>query len=538
MIRDGRGNRFVKGTQDGRRRNFGKKFRSVGVASGHFFQARSGGVRKIRLRKTLDGFAVIGARVTGVATAFRAAAQPVDGIDRIGRGRIFLQKGRQALVGIRLFVEKGDPGYTPFGVEGIFATRKSIQHALVIAHRLGAVQGDPIEISRRHQRFFRPLALGIFLLRQLHGRQHFAFFFRRAVGLRQFVNALGIHFRIAGVQRQQRRRRGFRILLALRYAQLRALPCRIRRIAHHGQQFLVFHARFPPFVSVKKELRALLLQLDARIGIFLAQQLGKRGQRRARRFGFIAQRIFVEQRLIIFGRARQLMRVLVGLRAFQQQRGTRRGGGIRTQRVDGFLRMAEFIGHWHERFQELLFDGAVGIVLLYFLQVGKGIRIPAERAFGLRRPVQRIFPQYRIVLRLGQPSQRLRRAILRVVVVAQRQRRARTPDVGGMFVGEDRELLISTGNRGMQLMRQVRHFLLPRLFFGRDRRAFRHGGLWPAPAAARRGFRFRRFLTVSRSRSGFRRWRRGRRYRLRGRGGRLRWGGRILRPTVQRHAGN
>src|SRR5260370_4555561 len=95
-----------------------------------------------------------------------------------------------------------------------------------------------------------------------------------------------------------------------------------------------------------------------------------------------------------------------------------------------------------ERFQGLLAQSGVGIVVLEGLKNLIGIRITPQVALGLRRPVQRVFAEKRVVLRLEQPAKGLRMAVLGKVFIPERERGARAPYVCGVLYGEGGEFLV------------------------------------------------------------------------------------------------
>src|ERR1700686_1992605 len=96
---------------------------------------------------------------------------------------------------------------------------------------------------------------------------------------------------------------------------------RIGKIVKHAQQFFVFGARFFPFAGVEEGLGALFLKLDARIGIFLAENFRYLRQRGSGSFAFVGEGILVEKNLIILGGARSLTSGFVSLGALEEQRG-------------------------------------------------------------------------------------------------------------------------------------------------------------------------------------------------------------------------
>src|SRR5260370_34333683 len=74
-----------------------------------------------------------------------------------------------------------------------------------------------------------------------------------------------------------------------------------------------------------------------------------------------------------------------------------------------------------------------------------GVRVTPQRTLRLRRPVQRVFAEQRVVLRLQKPADGLSRLILRIVVVTQCKRGSRGPDVRAVLDGERGKLFVRSG---------------------------------------------------------------------------------------------
>ena len=219
-------------------------------------------MREIGLRKALGGFFVKGVGVSGIATALGAAAQPVQSVNGVGGNGIPGEKRGEALIGVRLFVEKSDPGDAPLGVVGVLAVGKCVHEALIKADGFGAIEEHPIIISGSHERFFGPDAMRIFLPDGVERGEHLGFFFFGAVGLREAEQAFGIHFRIRGCQRGQNCGRALGMKLGLGYAQQGELAFGISGITQRGRDFFKFAAGIFPFVSVKNYLRTLRLHFQ------------------------------------------------------------------------------------------------------------------------------------------------------------------------------------------------------------------------------------------------------------------------------------
>ena len=254
-----------------------------------------------------------------VTATFRIAPEPVERVHSIRGNRVLQQKYFEPFVGVRLTTYIRNPGNTPFGVVVILAVGKNFQHALVIASGFCAVEQNPIIIPRLHVAFFGPLASRIFLAKILDRSKHGRFVFDRTLELRQDKQAFGIYFGVGRDERRNYRQRGLELYFALRQAQLCVLPCRICGIVQHPSQFFEFRPRLPPFVRVEKRLRALLLHLGGGVRKFAAQSFLQHWQSGARSFRFIAERVLVVDRLIVFRGANGLSRCLVSMSAVEQQ---------------------------------------------------------------------------------------------------------------------------------------------------------------------------------------------------------------------------
>ena len=119
--------------------------------------------------------------------------------------------------------------------------------------------------------------------------------------------------------------------------------------------------------------------------------MGYLGQRRPRGFGFIRQRIFVVERLIIFRGARKLTRCFVRLSALQQKSRAGIGGGVGVERFDSLFGVAGVQRRGSIGFEKLFAHGARRIILLESLHVGERAGQVFLRTPGLRGPEQNIF---------------------------------------------------------------------------------------------------------------------------------------------------
>src|SRR5260370_31861220 len=72
--------RLIKRTKRRRRRNFFQKLRGIFFAGPKFCEARSRGIAEVRLRETLDSFAVMAARARGISPGLGVAAKPIEGV--------------------------------------------------------------------------------------------------------------------------------------------------------------------------------------------------------------------------------------------------------------------------------------------------------------------------------------------------------------------------------------------------------------------------------------------------------------------------
>src|SRR6267143_59729 len=190
------------------------------------------------------------------------------------------------------------------------------------------------------------------------------------------------------------------------------------------------------------------------------------------------------------------MRGLISMTAFIKKCGLGARGGISLERVDGFLRVSEQHGSWCKGFQQRFAHGGIRIFVQNRLQSLIGFCVPSQRTLRLCRPVQRIFPEQRVVLRLDKPADSLPRFILHVVVVTKRKRGARSPDVRGVLDGEGRKLFVRSGRPVVESTSDFGEFFLRRLVFRCISRNLRRGSLRLASGPARRRLWLLRFALV------------------------------------------
>src|SRR6266446_5595023 len=101
---------------------------------------------------------------------------------------------------------------------------------------------------------------------------------------------------------------------------------------------------------------------------------------------------------------------------------------------------ARFYRGGNQDVENLLFHRAAGVLALNGFEIGERLGIVLEKALSLRGPEQNIFAEKLVTLSFVQPSECLRSVIIAVVVVAQRERGARTPNIARMFPGKIRKL--------------------------------------------------------------------------------------------------
>ena len=111
----------------------------------------------------------------------------------------------------------------------------------------------------------------------------------------------------------------------------------------------------------------------------------------------------------------------------------------------------------------------------------------------LSGPVQSVFPEKSVALRLQQPAQGLRHTALGEVFVTESESRARAPNIGGVFCRKGRELLIGAGRTVAKITSKLGKFFERCTVFGSLHGNLRRRGFRLATVAAgrRRGlFRF------------------------------------------------
>ena len=273
------------------------------------------------------------------------------------------------------------------------------------------------------------------------------------------------------------------------------LLVRARGILDSSRKLREFRLCVAIFFLVVENLRAAFLQIPARRRIFAAHRGFHLLKAAGRRLAFIRERIFVIEKLIVFCRASELARLLVRLRAQQQQRGLCGCACICFQRFNRSLRLARFHRRWSVSFEELFPNPSIRIFGLDFLQRSERRPILLQHALRLRRPIQNIVGEQRVALGLRQPDHCRLRVIFVVIVVTQRQRRARTPNISGILPRKRRELVVRARSRVMQRTRHRRKFALCRFVFRRRRRnlrrrSVRHAAERHGVAAGLLDFRF------------------------------------------------
>ena len=130
------------------------------------------------------------------------------------------------------------------------------------------------------------------------------------------------------------------------------------------------------------------------------------------------------------------MRRLIGVSALIKKRGLRCSGGIGLKRIDGLLRMANLDRCGRKRLQQRLAHGSSWVIALDGLQHFVSISVAPQSALRLSRPVKRVLAEQRVILCFEKPAHCLPRAVLHIVVIAERKRGARAPDVRGVMGSE------------------------------------------------------------------------------------------------------
>src|SRR5882762_11579813 len=215
-----------------------------------------------------------------------------------------------------------------------------------------------------------------------------------------------------------------------------ALPNGIRGIFQNRRELFVFGAGFVPLVRIVKNLRALILHFARNVREYAVKMFVEARQRDGRVLGFIAQRILVKNRLVIFCGRRKFVRSFIGASAREQKIGFGAGGRISSQCIEGILWTAACAGGGSVGFKNLFLESRTGMLLQDLGEVLRSRGVFAQGSFALRGPEERVFVQQRIRLGFLQPVESLLRVALRIVVVAESECGALSPDAGNIFVRE------------------------------------------------------------------------------------------------------
>ncbi len=112
----------------------------------------------------------------------------------------------------------------------------------------------------------------------------------------------------------------------------------------------------------------------------------------------------------------------------------------------------------------------------------------------MRGPEERVFEQQRVGFGFLQPDEGLLRMVFRIVVVAESEGGALSPDAGIIFVGEGGELFVGAGCAAMEVARQQGKFFLRGGVFGGGRIERGRSRVWFATGGAGGRFRMSSFF--------------------------------------------
>src|SRR5258707_1379590 len=141
-----------------------------------------------------------------------------------------------------------------------------------------------------------------------------------------------------------------------------ALADWIRRVFQNRRELFVFGAGFVPFVRIVKNLCALILHFARSVREFAVKLFVEARQRDGRVLGFIAQRILVKNRLVIFCGRRKFVRSFIGASAREQKIGFGAGGRISSQCIEGILWPAACAGGRSVGFKNLFLESRAGML--------------------------------------------------------------------------------------------------------------------------------------------------------------------------------
>ena len=165
----------------------------------------------------------------------------------------------------------------------------------------------------------------------------------------------------------------------------------------------------------------------------------------------------VEQRRIIRRRRGRVAFAFLRASTEQQQRRPLRGFLVRVQSHQRPLWLAQAGGRRRKHFQSLLGHCAIGETAPKTLQPSKRLDFATLSERSLRAPENRVLPQYRVALRVGEPGGGFFRAAFLQVAVTQRQRCARAIRVARVTpLKANQPVVVRAGILRAQLSRQRR----------------------------------------------------------------------------------
>jgi hypothetical protein len=127
-------------------------------------------------------------------------------------------------------------------------------------------------------------------------------------------------------------------------------------------------------------------------------------------------------------------------------------------------------------------------------EVLRGRGVFAQGSFALRGPEERVLIKQRIGLGFLQPAESLLRVVFRIIIVAESECGALSPDAGNIFVRESGKLFVSAGRAAMQIAREQGEFFLRGSVFGSRGIESWRSRVRLAAGRARGSFRMRGFL--------------------------------------------
>jgi hypothetical protein len=156
----------------------------------------------------------------------------------------------------------------------------------------------------------------------------------------------------------------------------------------------------------------------------------------------------------------------IGASASEKQNRTGRNADVGGENIESFLGVTGFEKNGNVSFEKLLFKGDGGIILQNCGEITGGFGVAMENVLGLRGPEEGVLEEQRVGLGFLKPGHGLRKVALGIVIVAESESGALSPNAGGMFIGEGSDLVVGARSVEVQITREGRKFPLRGSIFG------------------------------------------------------------------------